>query len=414
MPTLMEAKETVRKLSMDALKIVQSEATMTPSEQKEALDKLEPMLEAAQKEVADLEHVERKKLEFYQIANGDLAARAEAEGQQTLKSLGAQFVGSDGYKNLISRGLKGGSWSTGQVELKTTLTEGTVASPGPGFAPVATPTVLPGVVDIRFQPLVIADLIPAGTTSTPLIRYLVETAVTNAAAATAEGAAYGESALTFDKVDESLKKIATFLPTTDEMLEDWEQVQSYINARLQLFIRLKEQSQLLVGDGTGSNLLGLLNRTGLAPNVPKGGQVGPPAFPVSDNSMDAIYRQITQIRMTSFMEPDAAVMDPLAWQNILLAKNSQGFYYANGPFVSEADSMLWGKRVVHTPSMPANEALVGAFAQAAQLFRKGGITVEASNSHNDYFVKGLVAIRAEERLALAVYRPGAFGTVTGL
>jgi HK97 family phage major capsid protein len=64
--------------------------------------------------------------------------------------------------------------------------------------------------------------------------------------------------------------------------------------------------------------------------------------------------------------------------------------------------------------MTAGTALVGAFKTAAQIFRKGGVRVEASNSHADFFVKNLVAIRAEERLALAVYRPAAFGEVTGL
>ena len=64
--------------------------------------------------------------------------------------------------------------------------------------------------------------------------------------------------------------------------------------------------------------------------------------------------------------------------------------------------------------MAAGTALVGAFKTAAQLFRKGGLRVEASNSHSDFFTKNLVAIRAEERLALAVYRSAAFGTVTGL
>jgi HK97 family phage major capsid protein len=410
MPSLLEAKESVKTLSLKALEVVES-TTMTPSEQKDALDKIEEDLEKAQKDVANLTHVEEKRAKFMAASNGDLAAAAEAEGRQVLKSLGEQFVESDGYKALCKRGF-GGEWSSGQVELKTTLTEGTVASPGPGFAPIATPVVLPGVVDIRFQPLVIADLIPQGATTSTLIRYLVETVVTNAAAATAEGAAYGESALTFDKVDETLKKITTILPTSDEMLEDWLQTQSYINARLQLFINLKEQSQLLSGSGSGANILGLLNRTGLATAIPKAGDGG--SIPASDNSMDAIYRQITQLRITSYMEPDATVIDPIAWQNILLAKNTQGFYYANGPFVSEADSMLWGKRVVHTPAISANTALVGAFAQAAQIFRKGGVTVEASNSHNDNFSKGIVSIRAEKRLSLAVYRPGAFGTVTGL
>jgi hypothetical protein len=48
------------------------------------------------------------------------------------------------------------------------------------------------------------------------------------------------------------------------------------------------------------------------------------------------------------------------------------------------------------------------------VFANGGLRVEASNSHQDFFIKNLVAIRAEERLALAVYRPAAFGTATGL
>jgi HK97 family phage major capsid protein len=75
---------------------------------------------------------------------------------------------------------------------------------------------------------------------------------------------------------------------------------------------------------------------------------------------------------------------------------------------------MWGKPVVPTTAMPASTALVGAFRQASQVFRKGGLTVEASNSHADFFQRNETAIRAEERLLLAVYRPGAFGTVTNL
>lgn len=413
MPSLMEAKETVKKLSLDALKVVQA-TDMTPSEQKSQIDKIEEDLKVAQKDVADLEHIEEKRKQFLGITTEELGSRAQEEGRQKLKSIGVQFVESDGYKNLVKAGLKGGNWTSGQIEIKTTLSEGTVASPGPGFAPVAIPTLLPGVVDIRFQPLVVADLFPQGTTETPLIRYLVETTATNAAAATLEGGAYPESALAFDKVDEPLKKLTTFLPITDEMLEDWKQAQSYIDARLRLFIGLTEQAELLTGSGTDPHLKGLLNRAGLAVTIPQAGQTGPPLIPASDNAMDAIYRQITQIRITSFMEPDSIVIDPVGWEDILLSKNLQGNYYANGPFADATNPMLWGKKAVPTPAMPATTALVGAFAQAAQIFRKGGITVEASNSHQDYFAKGLVAIRAEQRAALAVYRPGAFGEVTGL
>ena len=75
---------------------------------------------------------------------------------------------------------------------------------------------------------------------------------------------------------------------------------------------------------------------------------------------------------------------------------------------------LWGLNVAVSPVIPLGTALVGCFKTAAMLFRRGGLRVEVSNSYSDFFIKNLVAIRAEERLALAVYRPSAFGSVTGL
>jgi len=407
MTTLKEAKNKVHELSKKGLEIAES-TSLTFAEQKAALDPIEADIKKYMEEIKDLTYLEEKRKSFMSGAGNPIEAAGE-ESTGGAKSIGQQFVQSGNYKSLVERGIKG-NFTSGEVEIKTTLTEGTTATPGPGYAPIGQPTLLPGIVDIKFRPLTISDLFPQGTTSTPLIRYLVETAVTNGAATVAEGGLKPESALTFSKVDEVLHKIATFLPISDEMLEDWAQAQSYIDARLILFVKLAEEAQLLNGDGTGANLVGLLNRPGLAAPVVKG--TAPSV--AADNSMDAIYRQITAIRTTQFLEPDAIAIDPLAWQNILLSKNSQGAYYAQGPFASAESPALWGKKVAVTPAIAANTALVGAYAQGGQIFRKGGITVEASNSHADYFQRNLTAIRAEERLALAVYRPGAFGTVTNL
>lgn len=400
MPTLTEARDKVRELSKKAIEVVES-TTMTPAEQRTELDAIEPDLKKWTGEVRDLEFVANKRKEMFGNTEGHDAAE---DHDSSAKSWGEQFTASAGYKSLLQRGLKGGKWSSGDIELKATLTEG---AGGAGAALIATPTVLPGVVEQMFAQLVVADLFPQSATVSPLIRYLVETAVTNAAATVAEGGLKPESAIAFDKEDETLHKIATFLPVSDEMLEDWAQIQGYINGRLQLFVRIQEEAQLLHGDGTGSNVNGLLNRT-LAATVVKGAS---PSVS-TDNDMDAIYRQITALRTTSFMEPDAIVIDPLGWESILLSKNSQGAYYANGPFVNTQPATLWGKKVVVTPAMAANTALVGAFAQGAQIFRKGGLTVEASNSHADFFQRNITAIRAEERLGLAVYRPLAFGEVS--
>jgi hypothetical protein len=42
------------------------------------------------------------------------------------------------------------------------------------------------------------------------------------------------------------------------------------------------------------------------------------------------------------------------------------------------------------------------------LYRRGGVSLEATNSHSDWFVRDITAIRAEQREALAVYRPASF------
>lgn len=420
MPTLLEAKDKVRELSKKALDTVE-DTKLTTAEKKAVLDQVEPEIKTWTDEVQTLERFEdsRKSLLATLAAGGDEETTdpADADGggkgkAWRHKSLGEQFIEHDNYKKLVDGGISGktGRWSSGSIELKTALTEGTAGVPGPGYAAVSSPQLQPGIVDIRLQPLTITDLIPSGTTDSPLLRYLVETAITNAAATVAELGLKPESAIAFAKVDETLKKIATFLPVSDEMLEDFAQIRSYLDARLALFVKLQEEVQLLRGDGTGTNIVGILNRVGLAPTITQG--TAPSA--VDDNAMDAIYRQITAVRVGSFLEPDAITIDPVGWQDIVLSKDANGQYYAGGPFMSTSSPTLWGKRTVPTTAMPASTALVGAFAQASQVFRKGGLTVEASNSHADFFQRNETAIRAEQRELLAVYRPGAFGPVDGL
>lgn len=414
-------KDQMRTLSVKALQLVEND-DVPFAEKKTELDKIEADIKSLSDVITEMEYVAEKREKFAHAGNADpeSVVSSVGTGPTRVKSLGDQFIESTGYKALKDRGLKG-NWSTGDIDIKTLyaeadvktlLTEGTVAAPGPGNAPIATPTVLPGIVDIRFTPLTIVDLFPSGVTQTPLIRYLVETVATNAAAAIAEGSLKPESALVFAKIDEVLHKIATFFSVTDEMLEDYTQIRSYIDARLMLFVKQQEETQVLLGDGTGSNLVGLLNRSGLAPTIVKGTapSVG------GDNDMDAIYRQITAIRVTSFLEPDNIAIDAMGWQNIVLTKSAQGVYYAGGPFMNTDRPNLWGKPVTVSlnPLFPALTAVIGAFALGGQVWRKGGLTVEASNSHNDYFQRNQTAIRAEERLGLAIYRPGAFGKVSNL
>jgi HK97 family phage major capsid protein len=331
--------------------------------------------------------------------------REAAKGR---KSMGQQFVESAAMDFLKTRRHHGsGMWQTPSVELHATTITSDDGSPGSG-GDLIVPQYLPGVkVPLLFRRLVVADLLAPGTTDSNAIIYMQETVFTNAADTVAEGAIKPESTLIFDKVTETIHKIAHWIPITDEMLEDVSYIRSYVDGRLRLGVMMAEEDKLLNGAASPDEINGLLNRTGLRTAEVAGGS------PDSPNA-DAVFRQMMGIFTDSFIMPDGIVMNPSNWQTIQLMKDTSGAYMGGGPFGLPPAPRLWGLPVVVTPAITTGTALVGAFGSQAQIFRKGGIQVAVSNSHSDFFIRNLTAIRAEERLGLAVYRPSAFGTVTGL
>ena len=111
---------------------------------------------------------------------------------------------------------------------------------------------------------------------------------------------------------------------------------------------------------------------------------------------------------------------PNDWQAARLEVDGNSQFFGGGPFTGPygnggiAGPSYWGLPTVVTQAMTENTVLLGAFQTAAQIFRRSGITVDMTNSDEDDFQHNITTVRAEERLALAVYRPAAFGTVTGV
>lgn len=330
------------------------------------------------------------------------------------QDLGAAFTESEGYKS-IEGAMKSGNrreFTIPSVSLETkgTLTEG-VGSGAALAAPV--PQVIPGAVAKLFQRNVLADLIGSGQATTNSIRYVVEGTATSGAAGVAEAELKPESTLGLSTVDEPVKKIATVLPVSEETLEDASQVQTYINGRLVLFVQNEEDRQLIRGS-SANEVKGIIGRTGV--NIYAGGTA-------AGNKAEQVFKALNGTRGSAFVEPDFIVMNPADWQDIRLLKDTAGQYFGGGPFlgpyggpqgpigssgqVSGPIDQVWNKPVYITANIGAGTALVGT-SSAAQVFRRGGLNVDASNSHASYFRENLVALRAEERLALAVYRPGAF------
>ncbi len=318
------------------------------------------------------------------------------------RSLGQQFVESEAMAWLKKTAhARGTAWTSPNVELFAATLDSTTSSGGD----LIVTEYRPGILPLMFKRLVVADLLAKGTTDSNSITYMKETTFTNAAAAVAEGAPKPESTLVFDQVTDLVSKIAHWLPVTDEMLEDVSAIRSYIDARLRLGLDLAEEDQLLNGSGTAPNIQGLMNRSGLTTAEVRAGSV---------TNAEAIFIEMMKIFNASFVMPTGTIMNPANWQTTQLSKDGEGRYYGPGPFAGPQTNVLWGLPVAVTPSIVANTALTGAFNSAAQVFRKGGERVEVSNSHNDFFVRNLTAIRAERRLALAVYRPAAFGKISSL
>lgn len=317
-------------------------------------------------------------------------------------TLGAQLTQSDGYRRFREgKNTRPSAWNfSALLDLgATTLTE----SAGSGGA-LALPDVRPGIVPGPQPPVVVANLFAPGTTTATAITYLREKTFTNAAAPVLEGGTKPESALVFESVTDPLRKIAHWLPATDEILEDVDQLTAYIDARLRGGVQLVEDHQLLHGTGVAPELLGLLTRTDLAPPLTAG---------AGESAADAIARQIAAVQTLSQLVCDGVILNPSDYLLMSLVKTSTGEYLSSGPFQAPITPVLWGRSLALSPECPSGTAIVGAFKAAAQLFRHGnGLRVEASNSHQDFFIKNLVAIRAEERLALAVYKPLGIGTVS--
>src|SRR5438132_6081081 len=112
------------------------------------------------------------------------------------------------------------------------------------------------------------------------------------------------------------------MKVTDETLQDVAGIRSWVDGRLMLFTTIEEELQLLSGNGVAPDLTGLLNRSGLTAAQTLS----------SDTEVDCIFKEITKIRIASFLEPDAIVLHPTDWQDIRLSKDGASQYYGGGPF----------------------------------------------------------------------------------
>ena len=254
--------------------------------------------------------------------------------------------------------------------------------------------------------LTIDDLLAQGTVSGNAISYLVEGALEGGFATVAEGGAKPQMHFVnpTQKTD-ALKKIAGFIDLTDEFLEDADFLKSEIDIRLLYELAYIQEQQLLNGNGTGQNILGVLNRSGVQTEA----SAGP-----TDN-FDAVFRAMTKVETNAQLPVDGLVVHPNDYQRFRLTKDGNQQYYGGGPFAGQyandglvLQPPLWAQKTVVTPAIAEGTVAVGSWKLAATAYRKGGVRVESATQHASNFTSNLVTIRAEVRRALAVRKPLGF------
>lgn len=256
-----------------------------------------------------------------------------------------------------------------------------------------------GIIEKEYRPLSIRDLLPSSAISSNSTEFVKELLFTNNAAMVAEGAQKPESDLTFELATGVVRTLAHFAKASNQILDDSAGLASFIQNRLQLGLKLVEENQILLGDGTGQNL------TGIIPAATAYSNTGIPGGSAA-TVVDKVRWAKLQVRK-AFYAASAVVLNPEDWAEIELLKSTEGAYLFSA-FTSGATPRLWGLTVVESDAIPAGQFLVGAFNAAAEIRDRQAVTIDISTEDSDNFQKNMTTIRVEERLMVNIYRPASF------
>lgn len=329
-------------------------------------------------------------------------------------SVGKQFVESDEFKAGQANDYGALRSREGRIrkaiptlfERKTNIT--TTSGITAGTTGITMPMRLPGIQITAQQALRIRDLMNVRQmTSGNAFDYVQQLTRTNLASPVIETSPKAESTYAWNSVSDTVKTIAHFVNVSRQALDDVPWLQNMLNSELMYGLKVKEETEILAGDGLGQHLNGIIKQ---ATAYSTG------TYNVSgDTKLDKLRHMKLQARLAGLatFAPDGIVLNPTDMHTIELIKDeaggaNKGRYVIGDPKGGTGITLLWGLPVVESDSIAAGTALVGAFGTAAELIDRMAAMVEISWEHASNFTNNIATILNEERIGLAVMRPGAF------
>ncbi|CAH2749238.1 phage major capsid protein [Klebsiella pneumoniae] len=312
-----------------------------------------------------------------------------ANAKQVIETVGQQVISAEALKTFAASVAASQRIS---IPVKAALLTANV----PGN--IVAPDRLPGIDTAPKQRLFIRDLIAPGTTASNTIYWVQQTGFTNNAAAVAENTTKPYSNIEFAEKITPVRTIAHLFKASKQILDDFSQLQSQVDAEMRFGLKYVEEQEILFGDGTGAHLEGI---------IPQASAFAA-AFQVENqNGIDDLRLAMLQAQLARF-PASGHVLHFIDWAKIELTKDTLGRYILANPAALTGPT-LWGLPVVATEATAfQGKFLTGAFSAGAQIFDREETNVVISTENADDFEKNMITIRCEERLALAVKRPEAF------
>jgi HK97 family phage major capsid protein len=328
-----------------------------------------------------------------------LAARGEGGVAMSTKTIGERFVEHDGLKAFAAETNRPGRFRL-DIEQKAITSASSYGGP---VAPAGRDVV--NMMPRRV--LRVRDLIPEISVTTGAVEWPRQTTRTNNAAVAGEGTLKGESTYAWELITTPIRTVAHWTLIARQLLDDAPALAGAVNEELTFGLDSAVDAEILLGDGTGVHLLGL---------IPQAEAYSAP-FVVSDATMlDKVALALLQCSLNDYV-PDGIVMHPSDFLRIRLLKDSEGRYIFGSPGAEEPAPRLFGIPVATTTSISIDKLLVGSFKSAATIFARMGNRLEVSTEDSDNFRKNLATLLMECRLGLATKRADAlvyadFGNVS--